>query len=169
MSNSYMASPRASTTPFLPVATALIAATIKTVLQVAVPATTDVVIIGWGLSFDNAAGGTQVPGICSLLHDPTACTGGTALTPEPWGNSLAPASLCVGGAALTAYSLTEVTPTAPTYLDTQEVSPQSGYGVFFPADARPRVQPSRFIRIRCTLPAAANVIPWVLWDEPAQG
>ena len=169
MPNSFMASPRASGTPFLPVVTALVAATIKTVLQVAVPSTTDVTLVGWGVSFDNAAGGTQVPGICSLLQDPTACTGGTALTPEPWGNSQAPASLCVGGAALTAYNLTEVTPTAPVYHDTQLVSPQSGYGVFFPADTRPRVGSSRFIRIRCTFPAIVNVIPWVLWDEPAQG
>jgi hypothetical protein len=167
MADAYMATPRASTTPFLPVTTALVASTIKTVLQVAVPSTIDVKLVGWGVSFDNPAGGAQVPGIVSLLDDPTACTGGTSLTPETSGNPLAGASQCVGGAALTAYALTEVTPTAPIYHDTEEVSPQSGYAMWFPADHRPRVAPSRFIRIRCTFPAAVNVIPWIRWIEPA--
>jgi hypothetical protein len=167
MTNQYLAVPRASGTPFLPVAIALAAGTIKTVLQVGLPATTDIIILGWGVGFDGAAGGTQVPGVCSLLHDPTFCTTGTALTPEPWGNNFAPASLCVGGAALTGYNFTEVTPTAPVYLDNQPVSPQAGYGVYFPADKRPKVQVSRSLRIRVTMPAIVNCYPWILWDEPA--
>lgn len=163
----YMAIPRASTTPFLPVATALVAATIKTVLQVGIPSTTDVRILGWGISFDGAAGGTQVPVVVSLVDDPTPCTGGTSLTPEDWGNALSPASLCVGGAALTAYALTEVTPTAPRYLDSQVISPQAGYGVWYPGAAQPRVGVSRFVRIRVTAPAVVNAYPWIAWAEPA--
>jgi hypothetical protein len=163
----YAAIPRASTTPFLPVATALVAATIKTVLQVAVPSGTDIKIVGWGVSFDGAAGGTQVPVVCSLIDDPTPCTGGTSLTPENWGNAQAPASLCVGGAALTAYALTEVTPTAPRYLDNQPVSPQTGYGVWYPGAHPPRVGVSRFVRIRVTAPAVVNAYPWIVWAEPA--
>jgi hypothetical protein len=162
-----MAVPRASGTPFLPVAIALSAATIKTVLQVAVPSTTDIKIVGWGVSFDGAAGGSQVPIVISLIDDPTPCTTGTSLTPENWGNAQAPASLCVGGAALTGYNFTEVTPTAPRYLDSQAESPQAGYGVWFPGAHQPRVGSSRFLRIRCTAPATVNAYPWVVWAEPA--
>jgi hypothetical protein len=168
MTTEYLATPRASTTAFLPAPVALVAATIKTALQIATPSTTDIVVIGWGVSFDGPAGGTQVPVICSLVDDPTAATAGTALTPETWGNALAPTSLCVGGTALTAYNCTtETTLTGPRYLDSQEVSPQAGYAVYWPDGRQPKVGVSRFLRVRCTAPAGVNVIPWVLWAEPA--
>jgi hypothetical protein len=32
---------------------------------------------------------------------------------------------------------------------------------------QPRIPVSRFVRIRCQAPAIVNVIPWILWAEPA--
>jgi hypothetical protein len=151
----------------LPTVVALTAATVKTTIQVATPSTTDIKLVGWGLSFDGAAGGTQVPVVCVLYDDSTGATV-TSATPINWGNSQAQASLCVGGTAATGVNASaEGTITAPRYLDMQEVSPQTGYGVFWPPAHQPRVGQSRFLRIRCTAPASVNVLPWILWAEPA--
>lgn len=164
----YYATARATTTPFAAAPISLTASTSTTVLQVATPSTTDIMILGWGVSFNGAAGGTQVPVAVSLIDDPTAASGGTSYTPDNWGNAQAPASLCVGGAALTGYGFsTDTTPTGPRYLDQQYVSPQAGYAVLWADDRQPRVGVSRFLRLRCNAPATVSVIPWILWAEPA--
>lgn len=165
----YIATPRGTSAPFEPVVVALAAATTKTVLQVAVPSTTDIRVIGWGVSFDGASG-TGVPVICQLFDGDV--TGGTmtSITPDLWGNPGSSASLCVGGASATGYNAaTEGTQSAlPRTLDVQHVHPQTGYGVFFPEVRwQPRVAPSRFLKIRCKAPAIVNVIPWIIWTEPA--
>jgi hypothetical protein len=163
--NLYMAIPRATSAPFDTVEVATGAA-LKSLLQVGVPSTTDIRIHGWGISFDGVSA-TAEPGKCALIDTATASTAGTSLTPEKWESALAPASLCVGGTALTAYNMTEPTETAVTYLDGEEVHPQTGYSVFFPEGRRPRVGASRFVKVRVLFAATVNAIPWVLWEEPA--
>jgi len=167
----YRAAPRATTTPFAPVVVALAAATTKTVLQVNIPSAQDIRLLGWGVSFDGASG-TAVPVICQLIEGDVAASVGTSFTPEPWGNAIAPASVCIGGAALTGYNFTtEGTMTAVREIDSQHVHPQSAYGVFWPAtDTQPKCgapAAARFLRVRCTAAAIVNVIPWILWAEPA--
>jgi hypothetical protein len=162
----YVVSPRATATPFMPVVVPLVANTVKTVLQVAVPATTDIQILAWSVSYDGASG-TAIPVICQLLDGDVAATV-TAFTPEPYGNNQQPASLCVGGASATGYNASaEGTMTSVTGIDQQHVHPQAGYGVWFPDGSRRRVGISRFLRIRCLAQAAVNVIPVVYWAEPA--
>jgi hypothetical protein len=162
----YLATPRATTTPFMPIVVALGAGTAKTVLQVATPSTTDILILAWSVSFDGASG-TAVPVICQLIDGDVAATV-TALTPEPYGNNQQPASLCVGGASATGYNASvEGTMTTVTSADAQHTHPQAGYGIWFPEGSRRRVGPSRFLRIRCQAPAAVNVIPAIWWAEPA--
>jgi hypothetical protein len=162
----YLATPRATAAPFMPTVVALAAGTAKTVLQVAVPATTDIMILAWSVSFDGASG-TAVPVICQLLDGDVAATV-TSLTPETYGNNQQPASLCVGGAALTGYNASaEGTLTTVTVADQQHVHPQAGYGIWFPEGSRRRVGISRFLRVRCQAPAVVNVIPCVWWAEPA--
>jgi hypothetical protein len=152
---------------------ALAAATTKTVLQVATPAGTDIRVLGWGVSFDAAA--AAQPGWAQLIDTgAVGATGLTAVSPDNWGNILAPASLCVGGTSATG-SGAGVTPaegtiTAVRELDSEEVYPQSGYAVWFPdtpGGNQPRVAVSSFLRIRCRFPAVVNVVPWVVWTEPA--
>ena len=163
----YLVSPRATATPWMPVVVALAAGAAKTVIQVATPATTDVAILGWSVSFDGASG-TAIPVICQLLDGDVAATV-TAFTPDLFGNNQQPASLCIGGAALTGYNASaEGTMTSVTSHDQQHVHPQAGYGVWFPEDSRRRVGPSRFIRIRCQAPAIVNVIPAIWWMEPSR-
>jgi hypothetical protein len=162
----YLVSPRATSSPFMPVVVALVGGTAKTVLQVATPSTTDILVLGWSVSFDGASG-VAVPVICQLIDGDVAATV-TAFTPEPYGNSQQPASLCVGGTAATGYNASvEGTMASVRGLDAEHVHPQAGYGVWFPEGSRTRVAPSRFLRIRCQAPAAVNVIPQVYWAEPA--
>lgn len=163
----YWVSPRATTAPFEPVVVALAANTTKTVIQVATPSTTDIRVMGWGVSFDGIAG-AGVPVICQLLATDTAATV-TSFTPELWGHDQAPASQCVGGAALTGYNASaEGTIAALRSFDAQHVHPQSGYGILWASEIhQPRIPVSRFLRVRCRAPAAVNVIAWVLWAEPA--
>ena len=165
----YRLGARATTSPFEPVVVALTAATTKTVLQLATPSTTDIRVLGWGVSFDAAA--AAQPGWCQLIVLSYAATV-TAMSPENWGNTLSPASLCVSGTTASGYNASgEGTPgTADAELDAQHVYPQSGYGVWFPdspAGNQSRVAPSRFVRIRCKFPGAVNVLPWIVYGEPA--
>ena len=165
MTAEFVATPRGTATPFEPTVVALGAATTKTVLQIATPSTTDIKILGWSVSFDGAA--AAQPGWCQLIEGDVAATV-TSLTPEAWGNALQQASLCVGGTAATGHTATvEGTMTVVRSIDSQEVYPQSGYAIWFPDTHLPRVAPSKFLRIRCKMPGAVNVIPIIYWGEPA--
>ena len=167
----YIAGPRGTSSPFEPTVVALTAATTKTVLQVATPSTTDIRILGWGVSFDASA--AAQPGWAQLIsHSSNTPATVTSLTPDLWGNAQSPASLCVGGTTATGYNSTSentITGT-PVLHDHQHVYPQSGYAVWFPQTAAgnsPRIGISSFLRIRCKFPAGVNVLPWIVWAEPA--
>ena len=162
----YVVTPRATATPFMPTVVALVGGTAKTVIQVATPSTTDILVLAWSVSFDGASG-TAVPVICQLIDGDVAATV-TSFTPDLYGNNQQPASLCVGGASATGYNASaEGTMTSVSALDQQHVHPQAGYGVWFPEGERRRVGPSRSLRIRCLAPASVNVIPALYWAEPA--
>lgn len=138
---------------------------LKTVLQVATPSTTDIRVAGWGVSFDGTSAG-NAPGVATLIDTDVSATGLTSLTPGEWESDDGQASLCVGGATATGYNATgEGTITASRVLDGQNVHPQSGYGVWWES-RRPRVKPSRFLRVRCSFGVDVNVIPWIAFEEP---
>ena len=139
---------------------------VKTVLQIGVPSTTDIRVHGWGISCKGIAAADPAGDVCLIDTDVAATV--TSLTPEEWESSNAATSLCVGGAALTGYNASaEGSIGGSVILDPQAVHPQGAYGVFFPEGRRPRVAPSRFLRIRTTYTVTVNVIPWILWEEPA--
>ena len=71
------------------------------------------------------------------------------------------------GTAQTAYNLTSPTETAVRFLDSQEVHPQAGYGVWFPDNHLPVVKASRFLKVRVLFAVSINAIPWIVWQEPA--
>jgi hypothetical protein len=139
---------------------------IKTLLQVALPATTDIRVVAWGVSFKGVVP-TNPSGVVTLLDTDVAATV-TNLTPEEWGSEENQNSLCVGtGGNLTGYNATaEGTITISRILDGQEVHPQTGYSIWFPSPALPRVKPGRFLRIRGSFTVDVNSIPWILWQEP---
>lgn len=140
---------------------------LATMLQVGTPSTTQIVVLGWGVSFKGVAA-ADPPGLVYLLDSDVGMSAATSLTPDTWGNPNSPASLCVGGTGATAVSdgaVTEGTITASRLFDAQEVHPQTGYGVWFPADNRPRVAVSRFLRLRVNFSVAISCLPWIVWDE----
>jgi hypothetical protein len=140
---------------------------LATLLQVATPSTTGIEIVGWGCSFDGIVA-TDPPGLLYLLDGDVAMTGATSLTPDPWGQATTEPSLCVGGTGATAVNdgaVTEGTITASRIIDLQSVHPQTGYGVWFPADRRPRIAVSRFLRIRAHFSVTVNALPWIVWTE----
>ena len=151
--------PRATTAPFEPIVVALAANTTKTVLQVATPSTTDIRVMGWGLSFDGASG-TAVPVIAHLIATDVGASGLTSQSPDNFG-----AALTGHGGGVTP---TEGSITAVRMFDAQHVHPQAGYGIFWPGEThQTKIPVSRFVRIRCRAQAVVNVIPWVLFAEPS--
>jgi hypothetical protein len=139
---------------------------IKTLLQVATPSTTDIRVLGWGVSFDGTSG-SAAPGVCTLIDVDVAATV-TTLAAEAWESADLQASLCIGGASATGYNATvEGTIAGSRILDVAEVHPQTGYAIWFPRG--PRVKASRFLRVRALFAVDVNAIPWVLYEEPAGG
>jgi hypothetical protein len=162
MGTLYLATPKTSHAITVVATTAAL----KTVLQVGIPSTTDIRVHGWGISCKGIAAADPA-GDVTLIDTDVAATV-TTLTPEKFESAFAQNSLCVGGTALTGYNASaEGTITASTILDPQAVHPQAAYGVFFPDGRRPRVGASRFLRIRCLFTVTVNVVPWVLYEEPA--
>lgn len=165
----YNLTPLLTTTPYgtLVPNIALVANTVKSVLQVATPAGTDIEVLGWGVSF-NGVTATAIPVQCELFMTATAATV-TAQSPAPWGNAMQPASLCVSGTTATGINAgTETAPAAQvTMLDAQFIHPESGYGIWWPEGHRPKVSPSSFLRMRLNAQAAVSCIPWIVWKEPA--
>lgn len=141
---------------------------LATMLQVATPATTGISVLGWGISFDGVTG-SDAPGIVQLIDCDVGMSAAASLTPDGWNaEGKAVASLCVGGTGATAVhdgTVTEGTITASNHIDTQEVHPQTGYGVWFPSDRLPYVALSRFLRLRVTFAVAVNCLPWIVWQE----
>jgi hypothetical protein len=167
MPDLYIATPHGTSAPFAPVPVATSAAA-KTLLQVAIPSTTDARLWGWGIGFAGVAPADPA-GVCECaICTASTLASVTSLTPDKYMNTFETASLAVGGAALSGYNATaEGTLTAYRPVDTQYVHPQTGYSVWFPADARPRIDVSSQIRIRTTFTVSINAIPWVVWEEPS--
>jgi len=139
---------------------------INTLVQVATPSTTGIIVIEWGISFDASA--AAVPVLVELLQTDVAATAGTSLTPTIWGDPNSPASLCVGGTGATMFNdgaITEGTITAVRMFDCQLIAPTNQYVKQFPLGREPCVPVSKFLRIRTTAPAAVNAICYIIWEE----
>lgn len=146
--------------------------TIKTMLQIATPATRQMQLISWGFSLDAAPATTGV-GVVELIQTDVAATvtahvasGVQPLDPN------APASLVTLGASATGYTASaEGTPTGTRLFDALEVAGVSAgadpttYSYQFMPDERPIIGISKFLRIRMTFSAAVNALCWVTWDE----
>jgi hypothetical protein len=143
---------------------------VKTMLQLATPATRQMQILAWGFSLDVAPGAASV---VELLQTDVAATvtAHVASGVQPIDPN-APASLLTLGASATGYTATaEGTPTATRVFDTKEIPLAAGatdltYYYQFMPDERPIVAVSKFLRVRATFAtSASNMVCWVVWDE----
>lgn len=165
MSKAYYSAntPAVTTAAPAPVATGT---AIKTLLQIATPATQDMTIIAWGITFDAAAGAAPIK--VELIQTDVAATvtAHVAAGVVAWSEPNDPASLVTLGTSATGYTASaEGTITATRMLDFQQVAPNGGYAVQFPLGREPRVPVSKFLRIRVTAPATVNAHCWVSWEE----
>lgn len=157
----YIAAPNSS---HAPVEIALSAGTRKTLIQVAAPSTQDLTVIAWAVSFDGVSA-TAEPVIVDLIETNVAATV-TSLTPAPYSDPNAPASLAAGGAALTGYNASaEGTITSSRILDNVEVPPTSGIVIQYPLGREPGVGVSKFLRLRALAPAGVNCLAQLVWEE----
>lgn len=152
-----------TTAALVPVTTGV---AIKTLLQIATPATEDLLVVAWGISFDGSAAATPIK--VELIDTDVAATvtahGATGIIKTNSPND--PASLVTLGVSATGFtSSNEQTTTASRVLDFQFVAPTNQYAVFLPLGREWKVAASRFLRIRVTAGAAVNAICWIEWEE----
>ena len=143
---------------------------IKTMLQLATPATRQIQLISWGFSLDVAPGAASV---VELLQTDVAATvtAHVAAGVQPLDPN-APASLLTLGASATGYTATaEGTTTASRVFDVKQVPLAAGatdlsYVYQWMPDERPIVAVSKFLRVRATFAtSASNMTTFVCWDE----
>jgi len=143
---------------------------IKTMLQLATPATRQIQLIAWGFTLDDPPGADAV---IELLQTDVAATvtAHVAAGVQPLDPN-APASLLTLGTAATGYTGTaEGSITATRVFDAVALSSVSGespltYAYQWMPDERPIVAISKFLRVRATTPTTAvDMRCWVCWDE----
>lgn len=146
---------------------------IKTMLQLATPATTMMRLISWGFSLDAAPATTGV-GVVELVQADVGATV-TALSAAGIPNITDPngtaSKLTLGTEASGFTASAEDTVTASRLFHAVEVSGVSNgagptfYEQQYMPDERPIVAVSKFLRVRVTFSAAVNALVWVVWDE----
>lgn len=145
---------------------------IKTMLQVATPATRYITLISWGFSIDDPPGADAV---VELLQTDVAATvtAHVAAGVQPLDPN-APASLMTLGTSATGYTgSAEGSITATRMFDAVSLSSTSAeaaagmlYSYQWMPDERPIVPVSKFLRVRATTPTTAvDMRCWVVWDE----
>jgi hypothetical protein len=139
---------------------------VKTLLQIATPATEMLRVVEWGISFDGSAAAT--PGKVELIETDVAATV-TAHVSAGIMKVNAPndvPSLMTLGTAATGYTATaEGTTTASRLLDYQLIAPTGQYVKQYPLGREPEVAASKFLRVRVTFAAAVNAVCYVMWEE----
>jgi hypothetical protein len=143
---------------------------IKTMLQIATPATRQCQLISWGFSLDIAPGAASV---VELLQTDVAATvtAHVAAGVQPLDPN-APASLMTLSTTGTGYTASaEGTVAASRTFDTVEIPLAVGalpltYVYQWMPDERPIIAVSRFLRVRATFATtASNMLCWAVWDE----
>ena len=139
---------------------------IKTMLQIATPASIDLIITAWGISFDGSAAATPIR--VELIETDVAATvtahvaAGIMKMNNP--NDLA--SQVTLGASATGYTASaEGTTTASRVFDCQFIAPTNQYVLQFPLGREPKVAASKFLRVRVTAAATVNCYCWVEYEE----
>jgi hypothetical protein len=140
---------------------------IKTMLQLGVPATRQIQLLSWGFTVDATEAGTV-----ELIQSDTAATvtahvaaGVQPLTPGQ------PPSLLTLGTTATGYtSSSETAPVTVRVFDVHKIQAADGASVtevekIWVPDARPIVAVSTFVRVRATFGTAVNMTCWICWDE----
>jgi hypothetical protein len=143
---------------------------IKTLLQLAPPSTLDADLIGWGISFDGATFGTKIK--CELVETDVAATvvahvaaGLVKVNGDALAASVANSQMTLGTAATGYTASAEGTTTTSRLFDYQQIDQSAGYSFTWPLGNYPKLQASKFLRVRVTTGTAVNAVCWVSWGE----
>jgi hypothetical protein len=138
---------------------------IKTLLQIATPASRQIQLIEWGISFDGSAAAT--PGIVELIQTDVAATvtAHVAAGVQPQDPNAQASAMTLGTSATGYTASAEGTITATRLLDGQQIAPTNQYVYQWMPDARPIIPVSKFLRVRVKFGAAINAICWCTWSE----
>ncbi len=142
---------------------------IKTMLQIATPASRKLQIIAWGFSFDDPPG---ADGVVELLETDVAATVtahiASGVQPEDPGD---PASLVTLSTSATGYTATaEGSITATRTFDAVSLSSVSGESILsggreWLPNRGPIIPVSKFLRVRVTTPTTATDMRcWIKWQ-----
>lgn len=146
--------------------------TIKTMLQIATPATRQIAVLAWGYSLDDPPGADAV---FELIQTDVAATvtahAASGVQPVVAGM---PASLVTLGTSATGYTgsvegsitTTKIFDAVSMSSVSAEAAPVLTYRRDFNDYEIPIVDVSKFLRIRATTPTTAvDMRCWILWDE----
>ncbi len=139
---------------------------IKTMMQLASPATEDLTVVEWGISFDGSAAAAPIK--VELLQTDVAATVTAYAAADliKWSTPNDAGSLVTVGTAASGYTATaEGSIAATRVLDVQYVAPTNQYIKQFPLGREPRIPISKFLRIRVTAAAAVNCYCYLIWEE----
>ena len=134
-----------------------VAATVKTILQIATPSNQRVRLLEWGIYFLGQSAADK-PILVRLMRQGNAGTG-TSITPVPTdeGISLAARTTALGGHS--------VEPTVGDVVKIVEVHPQFGYEYSEPVGKETIVGISSWLGIAVTAPAVIDARAWAKFEE----
>jgi hypothetical protein len=139
---------------------------VKTMLQLATPATQEITIVEWGVFIDAAStGGVKV----ELIDTDTVAATVTAHVAAGLTKMNAPAdrtsNLTLGTSASGYTATAEGTITTTRLLDMTFLTSQAKEWHQYPLGREPQLQPSKFLRVRVTTAAAVNLGCYIEWEE----
>lgn len=155
----------ATTAEMVPVATGT---SIKTLLQIATPATRAIKVVEWGISFDGSAAATPIRvELIDTAAVAATVTAHVAAGLQPYDDPGAVASLMtIGSTTATGYTASvEGTITASRTGDLQFIAPTTQYVKQWPLGREFRVAASRFLRVRVKAAAGVNAYCYIVWEE----
>lgn len=139
---------------------------VKTMLQIATPATKDIKVVRWGVRFDTAP--TAIIR-CELVQTDVAATvtAHVAAGVQPYDDPAGPASLMTLGTAATGYTATAEGTITATRTGDEWICPVgvSYYDYEWSLGREFRVPVSKFLRVRATTATANNMLTYILWEE----
>jgi hypothetical protein len=139
---------------------------IKTMLQIATPATKDIEVVRWGVRFDTAP--TAIIR-CELVQTDVAATvtAHVAAGVQPYDDPNGPASLMTLGTTATGYTASAEGTVTATRTGDEWIAPigVSYYDYEWSLGARFKVPVSKFLRVRVTTATANNMLTYICWSE----
>jgi hypothetical protein len=145
---------------------------IKTMLQIAPPATGQLAVVAWGINFDGTPTGqtNNTPIKVELIETDVAATVtahvAAGLIKMSDANGIA-SNVTLGTTATGYTASAEGTTTVSRMLDYQQLPPTAPYIYQWPLGNYPMVAASKFLRVRLVAGVAVNAICWVEWAEGA--